>query len=231
MNRFPEELTYIFFYLDHTLWDFEKNSLLTFEKIFSEMDLTIELKHFISFYNPINHAYWKLYRENQISQEELRHNRLRDTFSKIHIETTTPMINVISEEYIKNLSTFPHLFDGAIPLLEKLKNRYRLHIITNGFDKVQHFKIKNSGLESFFENVFTSDIVGFKKPHPQIFKEALKQTQAKAEKSLMIGDSLEADILGALSQGMHAIHFNSHKEDHHENCPIIYSLEELHAFF
>ena len=71
-------------------------------------------------------------------------------------------------------------------MLDKLKSKYKLHIITNGFEQVQHFKIKNSGLGSYFDFVFTAEQVGFKKPHPQIFIEALNKTQALPEKSLMI---------------------------------------------
>ena len=231
MIQFKEDLTDIFFDLDHTLWDFEKNSMLTFEKIFREKALSIDLKQFISYYNPINHAFWKKYRENRISQEELRYKRLADTFNQIKFKTTNNQINLISEAYNTYLSSFSHLFDGTITLLEKLKSKYNLHIITNGFEQVQHFKIKNAGLESYFDFIFTAEQVGFKKPHPQIFIHALNQTKANPKKSLMIGDSLEADILGALAQGMHAIHFNSHGEERHEKCLIINSLNELNTFF
>jgi putative hydrolase of the HAD superfamily len=229
--QFKEDLTDIFFDLDHTLWDFEKNSMLTFEKIFREKALSIDLNQFISYYNPINHVCWKKYMENRISQEELRYNRLADTFNQIKFKTTNNQINLISEAYNTYLSSFSHLFDGTITLLEKLKSKYNLHIITNGFEQVQHFKIKNAGLESYFDFVFTADQVGFKKPHPQIFIHALNQTKADPKKSLMIGDSLEADILGALAQGMNAIHFNSHGEERHEKCLIVNSLNELNTFF
>ena len=231
MIEFKDALTDIFFDLDHTLWDFEKNSLLTFEKIFGEMKLKADLDQFIFHYNPINHRYWKAYRENRITQEELRHNRLLDSFNQINYQTTTSQIDEISEAYIVYLSTFPHLFKGTIPLLNKLKSKYKLHIITNGFEHVQHFKIKNSGLDSYFDFVFTAEQLGYKKPHPQIFIQALRQTQADPKKSLMIGDSLEADILGAMAQGMHAVHFNSHEEERHDKCLIVDSLDELNTFF
>ena len=182
-------------------------------------------------YNPINHAQWKLYRENKITQEDLRFNRLNMTFEKLNYSASIGLIDKISEQYITYLSTFPHLFEGAIELLEALKNRFRLHIITNGFDKVQQFKIENSGIESFFEFVFTAEKVGFKKPHPEIFIQSLKTVNTTAEASIMIGDSFEADILGALNQGMQAIHFNSHNEEVHTKCPIVYSLAELKALF
>lgn len=231
MIKFKEVLTDIFFDLDHTLWDFEKNSMLTFDKIFNEQILSIDLEQFIFYYNPINHDYWKKYRENKISQDELRYNRLADTFEQMKFKTTNSQIDQISEAYITYLSSFSHLFEGAIPLLEKLKSNYNLHIITNGFEQVQNLKIKNSGLKTFFDFIFTAEKVGFKKPHPQIFIEALNQTKADPKKSLMIGDSLEADILGALTQGMHAIHFNSHQEELHDKCLIVNSLNELNTLF
>ena len=64
----PETITDVFFDLDHTLWDFEKNSALTFEKIFNEIELMVSLEDFLKYYNPINQAYWKLYREDKITQ-------------------------------------------------------------------------------------------------------------------------------------------------------------------
>ena len=224
-------VTDIFFDLDHTLWDFEKNSGLAFNEIFIELNFPFSLDVFLKLYNPINHAQWKLYRENKITQEDLRFNRLNMTFEKLNYSASIGLIDKISEQYITYLSTFPHLFEGAIELLEVLKNRFRLHIITNGFDKVQQFKIENSGIESFFEFVFTAEKVGFKKPHPEIFIQSLKTVNTTAEASIMIGDSFEADILGALNQGMQAIHFNSHNEEVHTKCPIVYSLAELKALF
>ena len=224
-------VTDIFFDLDHTLWDFEKNSELAFNEIFIELNFPFSLDVFLKLYNPINHAQWKLYRENKITQEDLRFNRLNKTFEKLNYSASIGLIDKISEQYITYLSTFPHLFEGAIELLEALKNRFRLHIITNGFDKVQQFKIENSGIESFFEFVFTAEKVGFKKPHPEMFIHALKTVNTTAEASIMIGDSFEADILGALNQGMQAIHFNSHNEEVHTKCPIVYSLAELKALF
>lgn len=226
-----EQLTDIFFDLDHTLWDFEKNSALTFDFIFKELNLSIDLKDFLNHYNPINHYYWKLYRENKISQEELRFNRLAKTFETLKFDIAHAQINQIAALYIEKLSTFTHVFEGAHELLQNLSKDYRLHIITNGFESVQHYKLANSGLQPYFEFTFTAEKVGFKKPHPKIFETAIQATQARVEHSLMVGDSLEADIEGALQCGMHAVHFNSHNESEHDKCPIVYSLNELNQMF
>ena len=221
------QITDVFFDLDHTLWDFERNSALTFEKIFGELKIDLNLADFLVAYEGINHHYWKLYREDKISQKELRHKRLIKTFQVIDFAFDHNKIDLISDQYISNLSTFSNLFEGAISLLEKLKVKYQLHIITNGFELVQHNKINNSGLSSYFNNIFTSEKVGYKKPHPIIFEYALDQTDALANNSMMIGDSLEADILGALNIGMQAIHFNSHDEPMHDHCPIVQNLDEI----
>lgn len=226
-----EQLTDIFFDLDHTLWDFEKNSALTFDFIFKELNLSIDLKDFLNHYNPINHYYWKLYRENKISQEELRFNRLAKTFETLKFDIAHAQINQIAALYIEKLSTFTHVFEGAHELLQNLSKDYSLHIITNGFESVQHYKLANSGLQPYFEFTFTAEKVGFKKPHPKIFETAIQATQARVEHSLMVGDSLEADIEGALQCGMHAVHFNSHNESEHDKCPIVYSLNELNQMF
>ena len=185
-----EQLTDIFFDLDHTLWDFEKNSALTFDFIFKELNLSIDLKDFLNHYNPINHYYWKLYRENKISQEELRFNRLAKTFETLKFDIAHPQINQIAALYIEKLSTFTHVFEGAHELLQNLSKDYSLHIITNGFESAQHYKLANSGLQPYFEFTFTAEKVGFKKPHPKIFETAIQATQARVEHSLMVGDSL-----------------------------------------
>jgi putative hydrolase of the HAD superfamily len=213
--------------LDHTLWDFEKNSALTFEKIFDQLKINLNLNGFLEAYEGINHHYWKLYRENKISQEELRHKRLIKTFEAIDFDFDPQKIESISDQYILHLSTFSNLFEGAISLLDGLKSKYQLHVITNGFETVQHHKIKNSGLSSYFKNVFTAEKVGYKKPHPIIFEHALDHTQTNAHNSLMIGDSLEADVLGAMNIGMQAIHFNSHNEPQHDHCPMVENLDEI----
>ena len=220
-------LSHIFFDLDHTLWDFEKNSSLTFERVFEKMKIQANLDTFLSAYEGINHDFWKLYRENKITQIDLRHQRLIETFKVIDYDFDLKKINEISDLYIRYLSTFTNLFDGAITLLKYLNKKYKLHIITNGFDLVQHYKIKNSGLSPYFDKIITAEKVGYKKPNPIIFKYALDQTSSEFARSLMIGDNLEADILGALNSGMGAIHFNSHNEPIHEYCPIVKTLNEI----
>ena len=199
---------HLFFDLDHTLWDFDKNSGFAFDTIFKQQGFDIELSDFINIYIPRNQHYWKLYQVNQISHEDLRYYRLKDVFDALNFEVSDEMIYHLSEEYIKYLPEYNHLFDGAIELLDYLKPKYKLHIITNGFASVQTKKMKNSNIDHYFETITNSEMAGVKKPHKNIFDFALSLANASKEESLMIGDSYEADIIGAQEAGIEAVFFN-----------------------
>jgi putative hydrolase of the HAD superfamily len=201
---------HIFFDLDHTLWDFDKNSSLTFKKLFSLHDINVNLKSFLKVYEPINLKYWKLYREEKIDKVNLRYFRLKDTFDALEIEISDRLINDLSDEYIKFLSTFNHLIMGSLDILKYLHPKYKLHIITNGFQEVQRGKLEKSGISFFFDTVTNSEMVGVKKPNRKIFDYALSAANTDTESSLMIGDNLEADILGAKNIGIDTIFFNYH---------------------
>jgi putative hydrolase of the HAD superfamily len=150
--------------------------------------------------------FWKLYREEKVSKEELRYRRLKDAFDGVHYDISDELIDRLADDYIENLANFNHLFEGTIELLEYLKDTYNLHIITNGFEEIQSKKMKNSKILHYFDQIITSESVGVKKPDPKVFNFALNIAKAAKENSMMIGDSLEADIQGALNVGMHAIH-------------------------
>ena len=217
---------HLFFDLDHTLWDFDKNSGFAFDTIFKKQGFDISLQEFLNIYIPRNQYYWKLYQVNQISHEDLRYFRLKDVFDALQFEVSDEIIHQLSEDYIKYLPEYNHLFDGAIELLDYLKPNYQLHIITNGFSEVQDKKLKNSNIGHYFETITNSEIAGQKKPNPIIFEYALKSANASKEESIMIGDSFEADILGALDFGIDAVFFNESKIDKaHEVVQISHLLE------
>ena len=140
----------VFFDLDHTLWDFERNSALTFELLFNKYKLDIDINSFLKVYVPINLEYWRLYRNESISKEYLRFNRLNDAFKKLNIDVSSDLINKLSYDYIENLPKFNHLIDGAHELLLYLKKKYKLNLITNGFRNVHSNKLKNSVSDNLF---------------------------------------------------------------------------------
>ena len=206
-------IEHVFFDLDHTLWDFDRNSKLAFERMFRIYGISVTLDAFLEIYEPINFQYWKLYREEQITKQELRRGRFLDAFGCFGMHLDVEILDAMAKSYIDELPKDNHLFDGVLEILEYLFPKYQLHIITNGFEEVQHLKLKNSGIDRFFSTVTTSEEVGLKKPNPVIFQKALQKANTIPSKSLMVGDTFEADILGAEAVGMQTLYFNYRKED------------------
>ncbi len=209
---YNSEITDVFFDLDHTLWDFDRNSGLAFQRVFQIHKIELPLLDFLREYESINLVYWKEYREDRITKEELRRGRLTETFDKFKLKYPLEIIDSLATCYIDELPGDNHLFVGTFEILDYLSEKYRLHIITNGFEEVQHLKLKNSGIKKYFRSITTSEDVGLKKPHPSVFNAALKKASAIPQKSIMIGDSFEADIIGAKNAGMHTLFFNYRKE-------------------
>lgn len=222
---------HIFFDLDHTLWDFEKNSKLAYEQLFNELKLEINIDLFLKYYVPANFAFWKLFREEKITQVELRYQRLKSVLDQIDFKCSDDLINFIAIRYIELLPTNNFLYPGAFELLNFLKPNYQLHIITNGFADVQNRKMQASGLDKYFNTITNSEDAGVKKPHPLIFENALLKANAFSKDSLMIGDSLEADILGAQQMAIDTIFFNEHQVSHQINTLEVYHLNEIISYF
>jgi len=227
---YKKEITDVFFDLDHTLWDFDKNSKLAFDRVLKTHKIEVNLKEFIAVYEPINFSYWKLFREDRISKIDLRRGRLIDTFSELNMKFDILKIDQMAESYIDELPGNNHLFQGAELILTYLKERYFLHIITNGFDKVQRLKLEKSGINKYFATITTSEEIGVKKPNPLIFSAAIEKAKTLAKSSIMIGDSFEADILGAENAGLKTIFYNYRKETVPKHFNIIDDLIELKRY-
>lgn len=225
-----DKIKNIFFDLDHTLWDFDKNSALTFEFIFKEEKVEINIAEFLEAYMPINENYWRLYSNNQISKEALKTGRLKDCFETLKFEITPLILENLSNKYVQFLPRFNNLLADTIEVLEYLYPKYNLHIITNGFEEVQYNKLKNSKIAPFFTTVTTSEEAGVKKPHLQIFQKAMGKSNATPESSLMIGDNFEADYIGAKNAGMHSLFFDYYKKNNSSLSARIQSLKELKLY-
>ena len=226
-----KNIKHIFFDLDHTLWDFEKNSSLTFKFLIKKYDLNVSLEHFLKIYMPINFSLWDLYRDEKITKQYLRYNRLKMTFEKLNIEVSDIIIDKISEDYIKHLPDNNFLLNNAVTILDYLYPKYKLHIITNGFHKVQHSKIINSGLDKYFDCIIDSESVGVKKPHSKIFQNAYKESNASSLKDcLMIGDNYEADIIGAADFGLQTIYFDYYNKSTYNDVIGLNNLKNINLY-
>ena len=171
---------------------------------------------FIKVYKKINESCWKKYRLNQLSKEKLRSERFLLTLEYFGINNHKLAVK-IGNDYVNNSPFRTKLIPFTIELLNALKDHFQLHIITNGFEEVQHIKLRESGLNHYFNKVITSEMAGAKKPDPSIFDYALKLSGALVENSVMIGDDLNTDINGAIKVNMKSIYYNPHQKVHDFN--------------
>ncbi|MCR5013986.1 MAG: YjjG family noncanonical pyrimidine nucleotidase [Bacteroidales bacterium] len=207
----PRQYKHIFFDLDRTLWDFDAAAEVAFEKIYETYHLRekgIPSAHeFHEVYHPLNEHLWELYREDKISKAELNRTRFLKPLEHYGIHDVE-LADHLSEDYVYWSPRIVRLVPGTLELLEYLKPKYHLHLITNGFQEVQHTKLSGSGMEPYFETLTVSEEVGVKKPNPEIFHYALQKAHATAEESLVIGDEMAVDIDGARAAGIDQIFFN-----------------------
>ena len=203
--------SHLFFDLDNTLWDFNANSYIALYDALKKMDLLGKVgdyDHFFSIYHEVNDRLWALYRDNKMTKNVLRGLRFEETLELNH----TPMPGIgdaMNEVYLTEMPKQLKLVPGALVVLDYLHHKYRMAIITNGFREVQVDKLSQSGLKKYFDKLFISEVVGAQKPHRLIFEHAIKSMNAPKRKSLMIGDSWEADIVGAMQFGMDQVYYCS----------------------
>jgi putative hydrolase of the HAD superfamily len=228
-------IKHIFFDLDHTIWDFDRNAEETLHELYEIYKLRelglLSAAEFITKYTENNHSLWAQYHLGLISKDLLRAERFRKTFIELGVHPDQ-VPHQFEEDYVKISPTKTNLFDGARKVLEYLQNKYTLHIISNGFKETTLTKMELSGLNPYFSNVIISEEVGVNKPDKAVFQYAIDKANAQVEESIMIGDSLEADIYGAQNFGMKAIFFNpQHKEKPEDVSMQILHLEELINLF
>lgn len=222
---------HIFFDLDRTLWDFDAAAEVAFERIYEQFrlkELGIPSAHeFHEVYHPLNERLWELYRADKITKDFLNRTRFVLPLEHYGIHDTA-LADHLSEDYVYWSPRIVRLVSGTMELLDYLKPKFHLHLITNGFQEVQDTKLSLSGMKPYFETLTVSEEVGVKKPNPEIFHYALRKAKATAEESLMIGDEMAVDIDGARVAGIDQIFFNaSGKPIEGERTFEVYNLLEI----
>lgn len=226
----------IFFDLDHTIWDFDKNAQETlqelyykyrFDKLIGKADPDL----FIETYTTNNHRVWTLYHHGKIDKPTLRKLRFADTFTELGVDPDL-FPKAFEEDYLAICPTKTNLFPNAIETLEYLRSRYKLHLISNGFQEACKKKLTCSKLTPYFKTVVISELFGVNKPDARIFEHALQGGSAHKETSVMIGDNLDADVRGAQNAGIDAIFFNPLGVEQPEDVRyMIRDLGELQEVF
>lgn len=221
------------FDLDHTLWDFETNSRLALRDGYNAMGLkglgVESADDWIASYERANEWCWAQFREGKMDKETLRSGRFKLAFEGLGMEAEGGVAQRLGEHYIETSPYQTALLDGTMEVLEELAKRgHRMFVLTNGFEEVQHIKVKNSGLEPFFTGVYTSDFLGVKKPNPKAFERAAEAEGLSMSGGIvMVGDSWESDVEGAHGVGWDAVHFNPKEEHRKDVWQSVRVLREL----
>lgn len=201
----------IFFDLDDTLYDFtaasresfgEVYTLLGYERFFDSFD------HYMNIYKPHNLMLWGLYGKGEITKEELNRRRFAYPLMQVGVDDAE-LSQQFCTEALARIPTKAILVPHAVQLLDYLHPKYRLFILSNGFQELQARKMRTSGILHYFTDIILSDHIGVNKPDRRIFEYALEKSGSRREDSLMVGDMFETDIAGAHAIGMDQIFYEN----------------------
>ncbi len=226
---------HLFFDLDHTLWDFEQNAHDCLIEIYDHFNLAAigveEVTDFCAKFSKVNHHYWALLEQKIITADELRRGRFKTTFANLGIEVEEAFGLAMNDFFLKALPHKKALIEGAIEVLDYLKPKYPLHILSNGHEALQMKKMESSGIAHYFEEIITFDKAKALKPDKAIFDYALQCTNASLSSSLMIGDNYEADIKGAMNAALDTVFYNPAQQKTREKPTFdIVELVEIKRF-
>ncbi len=230
-----KQYKHLFFDLDHTLWDFDKNSEVTIKQLYDEYELDKRgidsFDAFFKRYNEHNDILWDKFRKGLIKRDELRWKRIWLTLLDYKLGDTA-LAHEMSSAYLEILPVQTSLTPYAKEVLDHCTGKYTMHLITNGFHATQKLKLQYSGIAGYFSEIITSEGSNSMKPRPEIFEYALKASGSTPDESIMIGDALEVDIKGAANVGWDQVYYNPHQKEHDASPTYeISSLKELLEIF
>lgn len=217
--------------LDDTLWDIHQNARECLEEVYNDYEYNRfypTFEDYYSVYLPSNHHLWGLYREGKINKDTLIVERFLVPLRNFGIDDPAYAV-AVSDDFLERTTHKTKVIEGTFELLDYLKPKYRMHILSNGFREVQYKKIENSGLMPYFDKIILSEDAEINKPNPKIFTYALVNTNSRRNETIMIGDSFEADISGAHKSRIDQIWFNpkGEKADGFEPTYTVQKLLEI----
>ena len=216
--------TILLFDIDHTLLDFDATERWALRKLFADEQLewTEERE---TRYRSINKALWAALERGEVTRDAVISERFVTFFAR---EGRVVDGKQMDERYRTYLGQGTDLIDGAHELLEQLKGHYRLYVVTNGVSRTQYARLAGSGLLPYFDQIFVSEDTGYQKPMRDFFTYVFDRIPAfERERTLIIGDSLTADIQGGISAGIDTCWFNPRQETAPSELTPTYTIERL----
>lgn len=211
----------LFIDLDDTIYDFsgasresfrETYDLLHYERYFDSFE------HYLSLYEPYNLELWRIYGEGKITKEELNRRRYNHPLECVGVNDQQ-LADTFCREALGRIPTKGPLMPGALELLEYLRPKYNMYILSNGFKELQSRKMRTAGIDGYFDALILSEDIGINKPNRELYEYALVRTGSKLNESLMIGDMFDTDIVGAANIGMEQMYYNPKEKKGHAFSP------------
>ena len=211
----------LFIDLDDTIYDFsgasresfrETYDLLHYERYFDSFE------HYLSLYEPYNLELWRIYGEGKITKEELNRRRYSHPLECVGVNDQQ-FADTFCSEALGRIPTKGPLMPGAMEILEYLRPKYNMYILSNGFKELQSRKMRTAGIDGYFDALILSEDIGINKPNRELYEYALAKTGSKLSESLMIGDMFDTDIVGAANIGMDQMYYNPKEKKGHAFTP------------
>jgi putative hydrolase of the HAD superfamily len=215
--------TTLFIDLDNTLYDFTGNSREAYSAVYELLGYDRwfdDFEHYYTIYEEYNLQLWALYAEGKITKEYLNAERYAHPLRALGIPDADAIGARFWHEAMQRLPLGKRLMPYAREVLEYLKPRYKMYILSNGFSELQSRKMQSAGIAHYFDGMILSEDVGVNKPNPAIFEYALRVADTTPEEVLMIGDNLEADIEGAHRIGIDQVFYNVEQSSLDRRQPI-----------
>lgn len=231
------KIKHIFFDLDNTLWDTDKNSKITLQSMFENMQIREKYKiNFSDFYKKYyarNEKLWSLYRQEKVTKSDILNHRFTDTFYELGVKDQQ-ICSYFNDHFINKVVENNNLVEYAEDILKYLNQKgYQLHIISNGFIDATENKIQKTPIKNYISTTTSGEEINKRKPAKEVFELGLHKAKAKAEESSFIGDDWEGDIIGGKNMGMFPVFFDYKKEKKYTSreFPVIQELKELKEIF
>lgn len=226
----------LFIDFDDTLYDTYGNAVIALRETFDAFSLDRYFPDPQVFYNAYwaaNIDLWTRYSRGEITRPFLIVERFRRPLSEGQgIEVTEQLCLQMSDKFLDYCSSKPGVVEGAHELMRYLRAKgYRMHMTSNGFHEVQYRKLDACGLRPYFDTIILSEDAGANKPSPLYFDYAFRVSGASRETTIMIGDNLQTDIMGAINAGLHTIFFNRYPDNEKSQVATytVTSLKEIMA--
>lgn len=214
----------LLFDIDGTLLDFDKAEEIGIEGLLGHygVPVTEDNKHR---YHVLNKSYWEKLERGEITRDQVLSLRFEDFFGSFGIQVNGMETDGLYRKYLNDCAA---LIDGAKEVLEHLKGKYALYVVTNGVAETQYRRLEKSGLDRYFDGICISEEAGAQKPQKEFFDYAFrKMGRSDTENMLIIGDSLTSDIRGGNTAGIDTLWYNPHRQENTAGVHVDYEIHDL----